>query len=87
MVSSEVAPTMREMSRANATVIQAYASAPARKQLLRVEEKLGAERLPALAQDGALLRRRHEHPLPAPLRDRHVGPRRRHHGGDTTCRR
>jgi acetone carboxylase, beta subunit len=39
-VSSQVAPTMREVSRTNATVIQAYASAPARKQLLRIEEKL-----------------------------------------------
>jgi acetone carboxylase beta subunit len=39
-VSSEVAPTMREISRANATVIQAYASAPARRQLLRIEERL-----------------------------------------------
>ena len=29
-VSSQVAPTMREVSRTNATVIQAYASAPAR---------------------------------------------------------
>ena len=42
VVSSEVAPTMREVSRANATVIQAYATAPARKQLLGVEEKLVA---------------------------------------------
>jgi acetone carboxylase, beta subunit len=40
VISSEVAPTMREVSRANATVIQAYASEPARKQLLRVEERL-----------------------------------------------
>jgi len=40
VISSEVAPTMREVSRANATVIQAYATAPARKQLLGVEEKL-----------------------------------------------
>ncbi len=40
VISSEVAPTMREVSRANATVIQAYATAPARKQLLAVEEKL-----------------------------------------------
>jgi N-methylhydantoinase A/oxoprolinase/acetone carboxylase beta subunit len=39
-VSSEVAPTVREVSRANATIIQAYATAPAREQLLRVEEKL-----------------------------------------------
>ncbi len=40
VISSEVAPTMREVSRANATVIQAYATAPARKQLLGIEEKL-----------------------------------------------
>lgn len=40
VISSQVAPTMREVSRANATVIQAYASAPARKQLLRVEQRL-----------------------------------------------
>ncbi|MFI5396368.1 MAG: hydantoinase/oxoprolinase family protein [Candidatus Binatia bacterium] len=40
VTSSDVAPTMREMSRANATVIQAYATAPARKQLLGVEAKL-----------------------------------------------
>jgi N-methylhydantoinase A/oxoprolinase/acetone carboxylase beta subunit len=39
-ISSDVAPTLREISRANATVIQAYASEPAREQLLRVEEKL-----------------------------------------------
>lgn len=39
-LSSKVAPTMREVSRANATVIQAYASDPARKQLFRIEEKL-----------------------------------------------
>jgi N-methylhydantoinase A/oxoprolinase/acetone carboxylase beta subunit len=38
-----VAPVVREVSRANATVIQAYAAEPARKQLLQVEEKL-AER-------------------------------------------
>ena len=37
VISSDVAPTMREVSRANATVIQAYATAPARKQLLGVE--------------------------------------------------
>jgi N-methylhydantoinase A/oxoprolinase/acetone carboxylase beta subunit len=40
VLSSEVAPVMREVSRANATVIQAYASEPARKQLLQVEQKL-----------------------------------------------
>ena len=39
-LSSEVAPTAREVSRANATVIQAYASDPARKQLFRIEEEL-----------------------------------------------
>ena len=42
VLSCEVAPTMREVSRANATVIQAFASEPARKQLLGVEEKLTA---------------------------------------------
>jgi len=39
-LSSLVAPTMREVSRANATVVQAYASARARKQLFRIEEEL-----------------------------------------------
>ena len=39
-VSSQVAPTAREISRANATVVQAYASDPARKQLFRIEEEL-----------------------------------------------
>ena len=39
-LSSQVAPTMREVSRANATVIQAYASNAARKQLFRIEEEL-----------------------------------------------
>jgi len=39
-LSSKVAPTMREISRANATVVQAYASDPARKQLYRIEEEL-----------------------------------------------
>lgn len=39
-VSNKVAPTTREISRANATVIQAYASDPARKQLFRIEEQL-----------------------------------------------
>lgn len=39
-LSSEVAPTAREVSRANATIIQAYASSPARKQLVRIEERL-----------------------------------------------
>ena len=39
-LSSEVAPTTREISRANATVIQAYASDPARKQLFRIEAEM-----------------------------------------------
>ena len=43
VVSSEVAPLVREVSRANATIIQAYAAEPARNQLFRIEEKL-AER-------------------------------------------
>ena len=40
VLSSEVAPVVREVSRANATVIQAYAAEPAREQLFRIEEKL-----------------------------------------------
>jgi len=40
-LSSQVAPTAREVSRANATVIQAYASNAARRQLFRIEEELG----------------------------------------------
>lgn len=40
VLSSEVAPIVREVSRANATIIQAYAAEPARKQLLGVEAKL-----------------------------------------------
>ena len=87
VVSCEVAPTLREVSRANATVIQAYASEPARKQLVQVEEKLVAAGYAPLAQDGALLRRRHQHPLSAPLRDRDVGPRRRDDGRRATSRR
>ena len=39
-LSSQVAPTTREVSRANATVVQAYASNAARKQLFRIEEEL-----------------------------------------------
>jgi len=39
-LSSQVAPTIREVSRANATVVQAYASNAARKQLFRIEEEL-----------------------------------------------
>jgi N-methylhydantoinase A/oxoprolinase/acetone carboxylase beta subunit len=42
VTSSDVAPVVREVSRANATVIQAYASESSRKQLLNVEEKLVA---------------------------------------------
>jgi N-methylhydantoinase A/oxoprolinase/acetone carboxylase beta subunit len=42
VISSEVAPVQREVSRANATVIQAYATEPARKQFLTVESKLAA---------------------------------------------
>jgi N-methylhydantoinase A/oxoprolinase/acetone carboxylase beta subunit len=40
VLSSEVAPIVREVSRANATIIQAYAAEPARKQLAGVEKKL-----------------------------------------------
>lgn len=40
-LSSQVAPTAREVSRANATVIQAYASSAARRQLLGIEAELG----------------------------------------------
>ena len=40
LLSCEVAPILREVSRANATVIQAYAAEPARKQLLGIEAKL-----------------------------------------------
>jgi len=40
VISSEVAPVQREISRANATVIQAYAAEPARKVFLTVEGKL-----------------------------------------------
>jgi N-methylhydantoinase A/oxoprolinase/acetone carboxylase beta subunit len=40
VISSEVAPIMREVSRANATIIQAYAAEPAREQLQTVEGKL-----------------------------------------------
>ncbi|MBJ22731.1 MAG: 5-oxoprolinase [Deltaproteobacteria bacterium] len=39
-LSSDVAPTVREISRANATAIQAYASVPARVQLQRIEDAL-----------------------------------------------
>ncbi len=42
VISSEVAPVQREISRANATVIQAYAAEPARKVFLTVEGKLAA---------------------------------------------
>jgi N-methylhydantoinase A/oxoprolinase/acetone carboxylase beta subunit len=40
ILSCDVAPIVREVSRANATVIQAYAAEPSRKQLMNVEEKL-----------------------------------------------
>ncbi len=40
-LSSQVAPTAREVSRANATIVQAYASSAARRQLFRIEEELG----------------------------------------------
>lgn len=39
-LSSRVAPTMREISRANSTIVQAYATDPARKQLFRIEAEL-----------------------------------------------
>lgn len=39
-LSCEVAPTAREISRANSTILQAYASDPARKQLFRIEDEL-----------------------------------------------
>lgn len=42
-VSSEVAPVQREISRANATVIQAYATEKARKQFVTVEKKLAEQ--------------------------------------------
>lgn len=42
-LSSEVSPVQREISRANATIIQAYATERARRQFLTVESKL-AER-------------------------------------------
>ncbi len=45
-LSSQVAPTAREISRANATVIQAYASNDARKQLFRIEEELAKIKYP-----------------------------------------
>jgi acetone carboxylase beta subunit len=43
VISSQVAPIQREVSRANATVIQAYATEPARDQFLQVEAKLAAQ--------------------------------------------
>lgn len=45
-LSCEVAPTAREVSRANATIIQAYASDPARKQLFRIEDRLAGIKYP-----------------------------------------
>ncbi len=40
VASSQVSPVVREVSRANAAVLQAYAAEPARQQLFRVEERL-----------------------------------------------
>jgi N-methylhydantoinase A/oxoprolinase/acetone carboxylase beta subunit len=39
-ISSEIASAIREVSRCNSTVIQAYAAEPSRKQLLQIENKL-----------------------------------------------
>jgi N-methylhydantoinase A len=43
VLSSDVAPIMREYSRLNSVLIQAYAAEPCRKQLLRVEERARKE--------------------------------------------
>jgi N-methylhydantoinase A len=40
-LACEVAPIIREVSRLNSTLLQAYAAEPARRQLVRIEEKLG----------------------------------------------
>mgnify|MGYP005838486815 CR=1 FL=1 len=40
LLSSDIAPIVREVSRANATIVQAYAAEPARKQLFGVESRL-----------------------------------------------
>lgn len=40
IASSQVAPVIREVSRANATVLQAFAAEPARKQLFGVEARI-----------------------------------------------
>ena len=40
IISSDVAPIVREVSRANATIIQAYAAEPARGQLMTLEKRL-----------------------------------------------
>jgi len=39
-LSGEIAPIMREVSRLNSTLLQAYGAEPARKQLLGIEKKL-----------------------------------------------
>jgi N-methylhydantoinase A len=39
-LSCEVAPILREVSRLNSTVLQAYAAEPGRKQLIRIDEML-----------------------------------------------
>ncbi|MBS7250962.1 MAG: hydantoinase/oxoprolinase family protein [Candidatus Freyarchaeota archaeon] len=43
VLSSDVAPIMREYSRLNSVLIQAYAAEPSRKQLLKVEERAKKE--------------------------------------------
>jgi acetone carboxylase beta subunit len=39
-ISSEVRPVMREQSRMNSVLIEAYAAAPVRRQLLKVQERI-----------------------------------------------
>jgi acetone carboxylase beta subunit len=39
-LSSEIAPIMREVSRLNSTLLQAYAAEPGRQQLVKIERKL-----------------------------------------------
>lgn len=46
VLSCDVSPIVREVSRANATTIQAYAAEPAREQLFKVEEQLTARGFP-----------------------------------------
>ena len=79
-LSSEVAPTAREVSRANATVIQAYASSPARKQLFRIEEELKKIGYPHSLKTVLGYGGIDEHPLPAAVRSGDVGPGRRPDG-------